>query len=301
MTGSSPVTSLSSPVESPGFAYSDIRSLQRIRTDDESGIRAVAQQFESLFIGMMLKGMREANAALADDSLLSSPELSMHEEMLDQQWAIHMAESGGIGLAPIIEAQLGGGREPEDRPTHPAPPPVGRLHAGYAAAIGAQPEASRQPAFASREAFVAAVLPEIARAVEGSGLSPTAVLAQSALETGWGQKVIHGSDGGSSHNLFGIKADSRWQGPRVEVKTMEFVDGRPRVETAEFRSYPSVRAAVEDYVRFLESDSRYREVLESGTEAGFASALQRSGYATDPAYAGKIRAVIGSLRALTGA
>ncbi len=303
LSGTSPLTSLASPAESPGFAYSDIRSLQRIRTDEASGIRAVAEQFESLFIGMMLKGMREANAALSEGSMLSSPELSMHEEMLDQQWAIHMAESGGIGLAPIIESQLGGGREDrtESAASPSAPLRRGLRHPEYTTAVNAQPQGFKQPGFAGREAFVAEVLPEIERALQGLALQPTAVLAQSALETGWGQKIIHGADGRSSHNLFGIKAGAGWQGARVAVKTLEVIDGRPRVETAEFRSYPSVRAAVEDYVRFLESDGRYREVLNAGSEDGFAGALQRSGYATDPAYGRKIRTVIGALRSLVGA
>lgn len=306
------LVSLQSPAESPGFAYSDIRSLQRIKTDGDGGIRAVAEQFESLFIGMMLKGMRDANAVLADDSMLSSPEMSMHEEMLDQQWAIHMAESGGIGLAAIIESQLRGERRAEPGPAGPrtagplaAPERGGRAHPGYAAAesapVAAHRQGVRQAAFADRRSFVAEVLPEIERALDGAGPRPLAVLAQSALETGWGQRVIHGADGRSSHNLFGIKAGSGWDGERVRVQTLEVIDGRPQLQSAEFRSYPSVRDAVADYLRFLESDGRYREVLEAGGEADFAGALQRSGYATDPAYAHKIRAVLGSLRDLIGA
>ncbi|MEQ8861290.1 MAG: flagellar assembly peptidoglycan hydrolase FlgJ [Pseudomonadales bacterium] len=304
LSATSPLAVPASPAESPGFAYSDIRSLQRIKTDDASGIRAVAQQFESLFIGMMLKSMREANAVLAESSMLSSPELSLHEEMLDQQWAIHMAESGGIGLATIIESQLGGARPAaESAQAQALPERRGREHPGYTAAttVTARARGFKQPGFASREAFVAEVLPQLQEVLADAGLRPTAVLAQSALETGWGQRVIHGPDGASSHNLFGIKAGRSWEGPRVEVRTLEVIDGHPRVEKAEFRSYPSVRAAVEDYVRFLESDSRYRDVLEAGSDDGFAGALQRSGYATDPAYASKIRAVIGSLRELTGA
>jgi|SRR6056297_1906869 len=103
--------SLSAQAGQRGVAYSDVRGLQHIE-GDESGIRAAAQQFESLFIGMMLKGMRDANAVFAEGNPLSSQEMTMHQEMLDQQWAIHMAESGGMGLAPVIEAQLRGERVP---------------------------------------------------------------------------------------------------------------------------------------------------------------------------------------------
>jgi flagellar protein FlgJ len=257
---------------------------------------------------MMLKGMREANAAFAEGSMLSSPELSMHEEMLDQQWAIHMAEQGGIGLAPIIEGQLRGERTPAT-PVQGPVPLSGSLrrpaHPGYGAvdvpALHTQRESFKASAYDSRETFVAAVLPEIERGLQGVGISPHAVLAQSALETGWGRHVIHGPDGASSHNLFGIKAGRSWQGERVTVKTLEVIDGRPEVQSAEFRSYPNVRAAVEDYVRLLQSDERYQDVLESRDGDGFANAMQESGYATDPRYAHKIKAVIGSLRELVGA
>lgn len=303
--------SLESPAAAkPGFAYSDIQSLKRIDTAGEDGIKAAAQQFESLFIGMMLKGMRDANAVFAEDNPLSSPEMTMHQEMLDQQWAIHMAESGGMGLAPIIEAQLRG----ERRPAEPAPavwerspdrdaPIVNRQAELPSAAPTAQARSGpghKGPAFADREDFIDRLLPEIERVVTGAGLSATAVLAQSALETGWGQQIIHGPDGRSSHNLFGIKAGRGWDGERVAVKTMEVVDGIPRMATAEFRSYADVRAAIEDYVRLLESDDRYREVLNAEDHVGFTEALQRSGYATDPRYAQKIRAVLGSLNGLLG-
>ncbi len=276
----------------PGIAYSDIKSLQGIGSDD-AGIRAAAQQFESLFIGMMLKGMREANAAFAENSPLSSPELTMHQEMLDQQWAIHMAESGGIGLAPIIEAQLRGERAPAATDA-PASGPEARP------ALTARALGFKAPEFADRQAFVARLLPELRQALEGLPLKPEQVLAQSALETGWGQRVIHGPEGESSHNLFGIKSDHRWHGDSVEVRTLEFVDGRPQARAERFRSYPDVAAAVRDYVSFLRADPRYSEVLEAGDTESFASAMQRSGYATDPDYGRKITAVIGSLRPLIG-
>ncbi len=158
----------------------------------------------------------------------------------------------------------------------------------------------KSPEFADREAFVARLLPELRRALEGLPLKPEQVLAQSALETGWGQHVIHGPDGKSSHNLFGIKSSGRWHGDSVEVRTLEFVDGRPQSRAERFRSYPDVAAAVRDYVSFLRADPRYSEVLEAGDAESFASALQRAGYATDPDYRRKITAVMGSLRPLIG-
>jgi peptidoglycan hydrolase FlgJ len=291
--------SMDSPARTSGFAYSDINGLKRIGSGEE-GVRAAAQQFESLFIGMMLKSMRDAGAVLAEGNPLSSPEMDMHREMLDQQWAIHMAESGGIGLAPIIEAQLRGERRaiapaPPLPPTAPASAPRQRVDDILAFELG-----SKRPGFDSRAAFIAELLPEIEAALVNKPLQPLHVLAQSALETGWGQHVIHGPDGRNSHNLFGIKAGASWQGDSVEVKTLEVIDGRPEIQSARFRSYPDVESAVQDYVRLLESDPRYRDVLRAQNEEGFASAIQQSGYATDPAYGRKIKAVLGSVRVLMG-
>lgn len=309
-----PLSSLNRPAESPGISYSDVRSLQRIDTQGEEGIKAAAQQFESLFIGMMLKSMREANAVFAEGNPLSSPELTMHQEMLDHQYSIHMAESGGIGLAEIIEAQLRGDRRPADAEAPAGPLPLPRAAAAArqandqtaVEAVPAGPAAmptqgSKAPGFASREAFVAEVLPQIERAVAGTPLEPLYVLAQSALETGWGQRMIHGTDGTSSNNLFGIKAGKGWQGDSVEVKTLEVTDGRVEQQTARFRAYPDVLSAVRDYVDFLQSDGRYREVLEARGAEGFAQAIGASGYATDPGYASKVSAVIDSVKRLIGA
>lgn len=292
-----------------GFAYSDINGLKRIG-DDAEGLRAAAAQFESLFVGMVLKSMRDANKVLAESNPLSSPELTMHQEMLDQQWAIHIAENGGLGLAPIIEAQLRGERraQPEEGPARALD---GRPGLRQSLASGDVPRrapqvglalqegGSKQPDFTSREAFVGELLPTIEDAVGDSGLDPLHVLAQSALETGWGRHVIHGADGRSSNNLFGIKAGPEWSGERVAVQTLEVVDGHPRVETAEFRSYPDRAAAVRDYVDFLQGQGRYRQVLDARDDHGFASAIQRSGYATDPAYGHKILSVLASLPGLT--
>lgn len=282
------------PATASGFAYSDIRGLQRISSDAE-GAHAAAQQFESLFVGMVLKSMRDANAVLAQGNPLSSPEMTLHQEMLDQQWSIHIAEHGGLGLAPIIESQLRGERTPADSEALasgdvPRRPATFRAHG----------QGFRSADYPSRQAFVGTLLPEFEAALDGTGVDPLHVLAQSALETGWGRHVIHHPDGRSSHNLFGIKADAGWDGDSVEVRTLEVVDGQPEVQAARFRSYPDAAAAVRDYVDFLGSQSRYREVLQSDDGPAFAAALQRAGYATDPAYGHKLRAVLDSLPGMTG-
>jgi flagellar protein FlgJ len=148
---------------------------------------------------------------------------------------------------------------------------------------------------ASREEFVREIWPLAVDAGRRLGVEPRAIVAQAALETGWGNRLIRDDAGISGNNLFGIKADSRWTGERVSVATLEYEDGLPKPQRANFRAYPDLAAGFEDYVRFLSENPRYREALRNGADAGaYADQLQSSGYATDPRYAEKIRSIIAS-------
>ena len=141
------------------------------------------------------------------------------------------------------------------------------------------------------EGFVASVWPHAERAARELGVDPRALVAQAALETGWGKRHIKRDNGGSSHNLFGIKATG-WTGERATTGTHEYVNGQRRNEVASFRAYGSVAESFSDYVRMLKNSPRYQSALKAGGDVrGFAQGLQRAGYATDPAYANKIAAI----------
>jgi len=336
-----------------GFAYSDVNRLNLIKTQGKEGIRAAAQQFESLFIDMVMTSMRQASSAFADNDYMSSDATRMQQEMLDHQWAVHIAENGGVGLADVIVKQMSGMLEAKhskvDTPAMPidvtptvaapiaanpvvsiaadaiAEPPVtndtatdfGPIVSPVAppdmivridpldSADNAQPPAdqplkvtamgTKDGAFDSPADFVAKVLPVLRKTLLGTGLNPLLVLAQGALETGWGAHVIHTVAGDSSHNLFNIKASADWPGPAVEVSTVEFRGGKPVQQRDRFRAYDSVEAAVDDYLSFLNGHVRYKQALDVAQDPGrFADALHKAGYATDPDYAGKI------MRVLTG-
>jgi flagellar protein FlgJ len=144
----------------------------------------------------------------------------------------------------------------------------------------------------SREAFIESILPAARQAAETLGVSTKAVLAQAALETGWGRSVPRAADGRSSHNLFGIKANERWSGPRVEQLTTEFVNGTPQRQVESFRAYSSPAESIADHARLLARSPRYAAVRDTGDNiAAYGAALQQGGYATDPQYAKKLEAV----------
>lgn len=143
------------------------------------------------------------------------------------------------------------------------------------------------------EGFVAGIWPHAQSAARELGVDARALVAQAALETGWGRRQIAHGDGRSTHNLFGIKATA-WSGDRATTATHEYVGGVRRSETASFRSYASPAESFADYVRLLKRTPRYQKALQAGTDVRrFAQGLQQAGYATDPAYASKIARIAG--------
>jgi len=396
-------------------SYSDLNRLNQLKVGDknsEGNLRKVAQEFESLFLGEMLKSMRSATEALGKDNPMNTPEAKQYQEMYDQQLAVSMSrEGGGIGLADVLLRQMSKNKplasgeaatlsaakqqDALDKAKAPVPTPVAagtlpdgplsrsngqrplwasravsapqgaegihrndmelinqrrlalppkladRLLAGlvpsasvkpeavaqnvlpdravaavkpatgelangdwlaalkaaepkgdmqvYGRAVAQPPLAPARKAFRDADEFVNAMLPMAKEAADRIGVDPRYLVAQAALETGWGKSVMRQPDGSSSHNLFGIKASKNWTGDSARAITSEFRNGEMVKETAEFRSYASYRDSFHDLVNLLQSNSRYQAVLKSADNPEqFVRELQKAGYATDPNYASKI-------------
>ncbi|WP_191833286.1 flagellar assembly peptidoglycan hydrolase FlgJ [Pseudomonas fluorescens] len=159
----------------------------------------------------------------------------------------------------------------------------------YGRAMAQPPLAPAKRAFSSSDDFVATMLPMAEQAAKRIGVDPRYLVAQAALETGWGKSVMRQADGRSSHNLFGIKATGNWQGEQARAITSEFRDGQFVKETAAFRSYDSYQDSFHDLVSLLQNNARYKEAVKAADKPEqFVRELQRAGYATDPDYASKI-------------
>ncbi|MFD2643328.1 flagellar assembly peptidoglycan hydrolase FlgJ [Pseudomonas japonica] len=159
----------------------------------------------------------------------------------------------------------------------------------YGRAVAQPPLAPAKKAFDSSDDFVATMLPMAEQAAKRIGIDPRYLVAQAALETGWGKSVMRAADGGSSHNLFGIKASGNWQGDSARAITSEFRDGKFVKETAAFRSYDSYQDSFHDLVSLLQNNARYQDAVKAADNPEqFVRELQKAGYATDPAYASKI-------------
>ncbi len=255
--------------------------------NDPSALREVASQFEALFLQTMLKNMREAS--LGDDIMGGSDQHDMYQGMMDQQLALEMASGKGVGLAEMLVRQLGG-----DRATTMSRPDrdyyLSDVPRSSPAAL-----AKPAPAWSDPKVFARDIWPHAQRAGRRLNVAPEAIVAQAALETGWGAHVMPDQKGDSSFNLFGIKAGAGWRGDQVSRQTLEFENGIPRPQNALFRSYNDVAATFDDYTEFLSDNPRYSAVSGHGSDvAGFAKALQDSGYATDPKYADKLKRIVNS-------
>jgi flagellar protein FlgJ len=305
-----PIQPLTAPAlaapSSAASTYTDLNGLAALKNAPTSpaAIRAVSQQVEALFLQMMLKSMRDAAAGEGEPD---SNETSMYQDMFDKQVALSLSKHTDLGIARLFERQLG--KAPQTAPgaaaAHPIVPKTGPAAAGPHAdgRPGAhQTSGAVTPQHAAQ--FVSAVLPTIRRAAVSLGVSPLGLLAQAALETGWGKRMARTADGLPSLNMFGIKAGEGWSGARAVADTVEFSGGVATQRRTAFRAYGSIEESVNDFASLLSNSPRYREAIAAGGSAqAYVHSIARSGYATDPEYGNKLNQILNgdTLRAALGA
>lgn len=320
---------IKSPVDSS--IYTDFTGLQKMRANSKGKaqgetLQKVAQQFEAIFLQHALKSMRQANKPFQSD-LLHSNQTEFYQDLYDKQITMHLSKSGA-GLAEVIVNQLqktqgqsttpSGGKQ-VDLPSPFGDMPVAQLKVLFArnqqqsdtVAVdnvkSTKPIALPQDILDKLSQNVNAIVKDKKSFLQGLyhsakaaskilGIDPRFLLAQAALETAWGKRIITSKDGQTSFNLFGIKADSSWQKDKVNITTTEYRNGKRQKEVAAFRQYGSFAESFKDYVNFLQDNPRYKNALQNTSDVKtFANELQRAGYATDPNYAKKILRIMRSL------
>jgi flagellar protein FlgJ len=357
----------------------DLNGLNDIRQQSRSGdgeakkeaLTEAAQQFEAIFMKMLLSSMRKAQEVLESDSPYNSQSTKFYRDMHDQQMAVELSSNGSLGLTDLIVRQLGGDdgsfkpssvlrndgnltvKSSADVDKTNEQNEVNKdiqhnslvekmlsdksqikpdIDVPFAGIYQAQSISSNQqgsvvsqltlreldkrsnkansalesvnisafpdsPTFDEPKDFVTALIGPAQKVQQELGVPFEVVIAQAALETGWGQKIIKGTNGDSSNNLFNIKADSRWAGDKITKETLEFEQGAMIKKSEPFRTYQSLTDSVDDYINFLSTSERYQEALQdSGNVEHFLQGLQKAGYATDPQYADKI---LGTLKTVT--
>jgi flagellar protein FlgJ len=390
-------------------SYHDLSSLHQLRAtakkDETAAIKQAAQQFESVFMGMLMQSMRKANASFEDDNPLNSQATEFFRDMHDSQMSAELSKKGALGLADLMVQQLAPQHSDTKAASQISPPSrfdipkekvlkqlgdeqkmlslpamrssfmqldperivapspgtliakkqiellasvdvtehvikpqskqngVQQLAAEIVVAAPnvlsehlrndpdiAKPKATSTagnfPVLPSMDvsklnttkqtsstsvnlgqsdpvSFIQDLLPSAKKAAAALGIEPLALIAQAALETGWGQRMFKNSDGDSSHNLFGIKAQANWQGKVAIVDTLEYRQGVAQKEKARFRAYESAEQSLEDYVDLIRTNPRYQSALAVANDTrAYFQQLQAAGYATDPNYAQKILSVM---------
>lgn len=282
------------PTVEPSF-YADFQGLERLRSSagrqDPAALREAARQFEGLFTAMMLKSMRDASLG---GGLGDSQETQTYQEMYDQQLGMQMAHGKGLGLAELLMQQLTRAHAAQSA----ASTPTSASGANPAATPAANAAAGTDKiSSAQRVDFVRSLEPLAQSAGSSLGVAPDTLIAQAALETGWGRNLPVDPSGRSSSNLFGVKAGQSWKGDTVQASTTEYDQGTPSTTRAAFRSYGDAAQSVGDYVSLLRTSPRYASALGAGSDVhAFASGLARGGYATDPDYVNKLVATVATLR-----
>jgi flagellar protein FlgJ len=284
---------------------------RRAHRDDPSALAEVAVQFEALFIGMMLESARSATLG---SGLFDGAETEQYLALMDRQVALELARSGGFGFGKMLEQQLA----PRDGATAPgAPASVSAARSPFVGEVAIPParattepraaefpralpsslaalgalESPTTPDAPTPAQFVAALLPDANEAAAALGVEPRLLLAQAALETGWGRAVPQRGNE-SANNLFGIKAGASWSGASVEHWTLEHDGGVTAPQQERFRAYGSAAESFADYADLIATARRYAGALEHGGDPeAYARGLTKAGYATDPEYADKWLAI----------
>ncbi|MDX1695656.1 MAG: flagellar assembly peptidoglycan hydrolase FlgJ [Ketobacteraceae bacterium] len=319
--------------------FSGFESMRKAaRENSPEAVASVAKKLEGMFLNMMLSSMREANQILSEDSLVSSKEVRFYQQMLDQQLSSTLSEGRGMGLAETIRKQLSGIQDrrhepaagqpgvPEGESVNGSPGGAHSLEryrvtavapAARIDAISARPEVAdsdkvftEEPAVMKSASegfapvspgdFVQRIMPYAKQSADALGVPVESIIAQAALETGWGRYLMKHDDGRHAFNFFGIKANGNWQGESVDVMTLEYRNGIAAREPAAFRSYATLDEAFKDYTDFLSQKERYQPALEKIRQnqdaKSWGNYLQDAGYATDPNYGKKIADIVARLQ-----
>ena len=332
--------------------YTDANGLsglkKQAREHQDEALPEVARQFESIFIGMVMKSMRQAS--LGDD-LLGSSAVDTFRDMYDQQMSIELAKDKGFGLAESIVRQLKqehtATEEPDINPDGSLTLPVRQnFYQDYTRIkqqeikqqdniekteqsgqqlpirvfndnqVNTNPTVSENKeiikpsdiltdntqitetkvsaSFSNPKEFVDKLWPLAEKAAKTIGVKPEVLLSQAALETGWGQSMIKNTKT-NSFNLFNIKADSRWQGEKINKLSLEYENDKAVNKNSDFRVYDTLQDSFDDYVQFIKNNPRYEKAMQNVNDSEqYLHGIHKAGYATDPEYVEKIMKVMNS-------
>lgn len=296
--------------------YADVQGLERLRyaarTNSGLARHEVAKQFEAYFFQIALKSMSEANKALSG-GLFSSDQMDFYDDLFSKQLSLEIANHD-LGFTKFIEQNMSlqypttntdtAFKSPKENtasknltsPVFASDTKKNDLNSMVSVSETPGVEAKNEMgAFSSPREFVEKLWNHAKAAAEKIKIDPRVLIAQAALETNWGRKILPDQNNVSSHNLFNIKADAGWNDKSISAKTLEENNGTLKQTTSRFRMYESFKESFEDYIKFIKENGRYQNALqEVHNSMNYLQELQKAGFATDSRYAAKIHDILNS-------
>ncbi len=310
--------------------FTDLNGVEKIKYEEDKdvAIKKVAQQFEALFVQMMLKGMRKTNAVFEEGNFLNSSESQYFRDLHDQQLSLSLSHGNGIGIAEVLYRQLSGNETSTALPTdqeytiaelRKIDTPISTVnensfHSLESIKVNKKVTTSREveEGHASTQAaeriaiadspseFVKMIESSAQKAANKLGVDKNLLMAQAALETGWGKYILADKSGQSSNNLFNIKASRDWNGEKISVKSLEFINNTFKPLQSSFRSYANISQSFDDYTNFILNNQRYEKAVKSAADPeNFIESIHKAGYATDPDYSKKVLEIFKRISNLT--
>ena len=279
-----------------GIATSDFGALNELKIKAQNNAKEAlpeaAKQFEGIFLQSMLKSMRMGQHFVDESSPFRGKDRETFQEMLDGQYASTIANSKSVGLAEMLVKQMERNLSSSEQTTD-----TQQCVSKNSLQRTITPIESPIPSLGDNSSmfiddFVKSIWPKAKEAASLIGLDPKILMAQAALETGWGKFITKDTDGTSSNNLFNIKAGSGSKEDAVEVNTTEYLGDTPIKTKASFKKYPSVEHSFNDYISLIKGSDRYQNALASVSNPElYVNELHKAGYATDPEYSMKILSI----------
>lgn len=266
------------------------------KDDAGKALPQVAKQFEAIFLQSLLKGMRQANQFISKDNPLSSKNVEFFQDMLDTQMAVSLSNGEGIGLAATMVKQLSK-YIPQPTTANTSPEKLAALSDNSQGLFQTQKlnqlvtevkKVAKNTLSKEQQQFIQSLYPLAKKAGDKLGLDPKILLAQVALETGWGKHILGDDESKqSSHNLFNIKSINPQDG--LLKNALEYTKGEIKSIASRFKTYDNYEQSFNDYVNFIQSNPRYKNAINATNDArNYIKEIQQAGYATDPEYATKV-------------
>ena len=141
----------------------------------------------------------------------------------------------------------------------------------------------------NKKEYLKTVAPVIVNIAKEKGYNfPSAIIAQSIIESAWGKSLL----AYKYFNYFGMKCGSKWRGKSVNLSTKEeYTTGSLTAIKDNFRVYENLESGIRGYFDFISSE-RYSKLKTAKTSKNYIELIKEAGYATNSNYVENVYKVV---------